>query len=426
MALRSGTGGSERRGKPGVPASRAPSERMAKASAKPEAKKPDAEKPKKEPASPVPPEQRWKRLSMGLAAGCVLLIAASSYLAFGGAAAASAKGEGTGPDAKSGGGAPGAGPSASGGNKDGGKVERGNILNGYPGLQITGCVNPQFLCDGNSDQFDGGNNYTYHDMNDPNSAMILTFPKPVELSKVRFRLWDQDDRFYHYVLSASPDGKAWKVVKDNTKIDSKSWQEITFGPQKVLVLKLRGMPAASAGANYLHVVEFEGYSSAAMAQRRIPPKDVSVSQGQLKPGLWGEFYDDLGSYPAAEDMPTLALPITRLDFGTLTQPLATWPLQGRVAAIISGFVKIEQEGTYKFFVTADDAANLYIDGIPVVKQGYPWGEADLKPGLHRIWVEYYNANGPMALNIHYRAQGDSEGSIPPELLFYDPREARHP
>ena len=46
------------------------------------------------------------------------------------------------------------------------------------------------------------------------------------------------------------------------------------------------------------------------------------------------------------------------------------------------------------------------------------GSIDLKAGLHRIWVEWYNAGGPMGLNLFIKKDG-KELPIPSDMLFHE-------
>lgn len=172
--------------------------------------------------------------------------------------------------------------------------------------------------------------------------------------------------------------------------------------------------------------------------KREPVKGAPPdSAGQLQPGVWVEYFDRLPVYPNVADRPTVRRAETRLVFGA-TQPLQpgqglrNWPLSGACAAIFSGFLKIAEDGPHTFFVESDDGARLYLDGELLVDNDgrHPMKDAsktiELKPGLHRVWLEYFNAGPPMGLNVFMKVKDGQKIPIPEDRLLHDPAEALNP
>jgi RNase P/RNase MRP subunit p29 len=305
-----------------------------------------------------------------------------------------------------------------------------NLLLAQTGAVPGGCNNPQFLNDGNSTEFDGGNGYAYHNVKNGEGPMTITLPEPRELTRVRFLLWDQDERTYGYVLSVSPDGKKWNKIKDNTKGSCRSWQEIKFERQKVKVVAVKGT-AATADDN-IHVVEIEGYDDGAeldkLTPRKPPTGPIKAAVSSLKPGIWAEFFDGCEGYPAVEDKPDLTIARNSLAFGASPGPgLHDWPFAGPCGAIFSGYLKIEKQGLYTFFVQSQNGARLYIDGELLIthesnKLQEVWEQADLSAGLHRIWVEYFGRSQLLGINVSLKQKGESKEFISDKMLLYDPAE----
>ncbi|MCW8129317.1 MAG: hypothetical protein KIS92_02945 [Planctomycetota bacterium] len=167
--------------------------------------------------------------------------------------------------------------------------------------------------------------------------------------------------------------------------------------------------------------------------KRSPPKGPMPGEDQLKPGVWAEYFDQLPTYPNVKDVATVRRIEPGIAFGGMQplqpgQGLRGWPFAGACAALFSGYVKIPEDGAYTFFVESDDGARLYIDGeLAVDNDGrHPMKEAskrlDLKAGLHRVWVEYFNAEPPMGLNVYMQGKDGKKAPIPEGTLLYDPSE----
>jgi len=182
-----------------------------------------------------------------------------------------------------------------------------------------------------------------------------------------------------------------------------------------------------------HIVEIEAYDSPPKAAKLSPPKG-GVNEASCKPGIWAQYYEGANHYATVEDAPFFSRVEKSLGFGSIPAPLPNqglknWVLQGPCAAVFSGFVKIEKEDLYTFFIESDDGSRLFINGELIADNDGVhgmteiWGQVDLRPGLHRVWVEYYNAGGGMGLNVRMKPRGGDKRPLGPEL-FYNPAEAK--
>jgi len=159
-----------------------------------------------------------------------------------------------------------------------------------------------------------------------------------------------------------------------------------------------------------------------------------VAEGGLKPGVWAEYFDLLPVYSNVKDRPLVRRAEKSLAFGDtppLPQPeqgLRGWPLAGACAAVFAGVLKVPENGAYTFFLESDDGSRLYLDGELLVDNDGKHGmreasaKAELSAGCHRIWLEYFNAGGPMGLNVHMTGKDGKKLPIPEVMLWHDPAE----
>lgn len=107
-------------------------------------------------------------------------------------------------------------------------------------------------------------------------------------------------------------------------------------------------------------------------------------------------------------------------FNVASQPFATgFPgaLDGQVenfAIRYTGKFSVPAEGNYTFKLVSDDGAVLYIDGTKVVDNDgvhtskTTTGEARLKAGAHDLRLDYFQAKGPVALQLFLVTSGKDE------------------
>src|SRR5262249_46035137 len=156
-------------------------------------------------------------------------------------------------------------------------------------------------------------------------------------------------------------------IADNSTRECRSWQQVSFERQRVKAVTLKGI--ADTANNMFHVVEVEGFDDGAIEKikqpKRMPPHAPVKSAGNLKPGIWAEYFDGLDHYASAEDTPDLARVQSGLNFGASTQApagqdLRNWPFAGACAAVFSGFLMVEKTCMYTVFLESENGSRLYI------------------------------------------------------------------
>ncbi|MCZ7647039.1 MAG: PA14 domain-containing protein [Planctomycetota bacterium] len=303
---------------------------------------------------------------------------------------------------------------------------RGDLFTAERGATASGCDRAEVLIDGEAENFDGGQGFCNFDVNTAKDggAILVSLPKPETMNLVRFRLWDKDDRAYTYVAEVSPDGKAWKTLKDASNEQARSWQEIRFEAQPVQAVRIKGL--SSTANNWLHVVEVEGYNAIPL---REPESPAPAVEARLKPGLAAEYYDGLGAYPTVEDMPAVRTTVASLNFAPQTVNAeegarADWPF-ARLSATFSGYLKVDEKKLITFFITSDDGARLYVNGKLLVKNDgkhgmeEAWEQLELEPGYHHVYISYFDAGGGRGLLWRWQPQNENKETVPAERLFHD-------
>ncbi len=90
----------------------------------------------------------------------------------------------------------------------------------------------------------------------------------------------------------------------------------------------------------------------------------------------------------------------------------------------NGYIKIDEEGIYTFYVNSNDGSNLYINDILIVENDGVHGSTErmgkikLSQGLHPFQLHYFDGGGSQSLNVQYKGPGVSRQKIPIEQLFY--------
>jgi plastocyanin len=86
--------------------------------------------------------------------------------------------------------------------------------------------------------------------------------------------------------------------------------------------------------------------------------------------------------------------------------------------VYTGTLEIAKEGEYQFFLTSDDGSRLLVDDQVVVAYDgiHPAGaikngKVRLKPGPHRLRVEYFEASGEEALYVGWKGPGFNESAL---------------
>lgn len=91
--------------------------------------------------------------------------------------------------------------------------------------------------------------------------------------------------------------------------------------------------------------------------------------------------------------------------------------------ILESNIQIDESGLFTFFLRSDDGSKLYIDDKEIINNDGDHGVIEkngtvqLKIGLHKIKVEYYNGSGGFWLNLLYKGPGIPKQIVPANKLI---------
>jgi len=100
----------------------------------------------------------------------------------------------------------------------------------------------------------------------------------------------------------------------------------------------------------------------------------------------------------------------------------TTTLRRDFVAVFTGFIKVNNSGSHRFFVTSDDGFRLKVDGIEVAKYLYGRGTAttegtkDLSPGYHSIELTYFQGSGGKSLTLEWQQPSGSREIVSSGVL----------
>ena len=90
-----------------------------------------------------------------------------------------------------------------------------------------------------------------------------------------------------------------------------------------------------------------------------------------------------------------------------------------------GYIEINVEGTYTFFLSSNDGSKLLIDSKPIIDYDglhgsfFRTGEVKLSEGIHKIKLQYFQAGGGKGLELLYEGPGIEKQLIPADVLIFD-------
>lgn len=89
-----------------------------------------------------------------------------------------------------------------------------------------------------------------------------------------------------------------------------------------------------------------------------------------------------------------------------------------------GYIKLEKDGIYKFYLRSDDGSVLSIDGVKVVDndglhsaESEESGAVGLKAGLHNFELLYFDRGWDKSLNLSYSGPGAAKQAVNPAMIY---------
>ena len=128
--------------------------------------------------------------------------------------------------------------------------------------------------------------------------------------------------------------------------------------------------------------------------------DVVVSR--VPPNMtFAAYHGEWNNVPKFEDLKPVETGLSRgLD-------LTVAKREGSFAVWFEGYFEVKQEGRYKFHLGSDDGSIAYVDGNKVVDvdgvhpHSTKTGQVELKAGIHKLRVEYFQGGGEWTLELEF-------------------------
>jgi hypothetical protein len=172
--------------------------------------------------------------------------------------------------------------------------------------------------------------------------------------------------------------------------------------------------------------------------RRVPGRaPVATVAANVSPGLSYAYYADTTREPVYRMNWPVRFQVERPEVkpgdvsprrtGTVANfSLAPRDTSEMFSIRYTGYISVPRTGVYTFLARADDGAALWIGDQNVFwsvgqspKTTETWGQVALQAGLHPITATYFQAYGPMALEMLIEGPGLSRRRISDAMLFHD-------
>lgn len=142
---------------------------------------------------------------------------------------------------------------------------------------------------------------------------------------------------------------------------------------------------------------------------------------QVKKGLTYSYFNNVFSSAASiTGKPTKVGTIDSIDLPRCTDSKAEW-----FALDYKGYLKIDKDELYTFYVNADDGALLFIDDQLVVdNDGYHYaqeksGEIALANGYHTFHLVYFEGKYSAVLDVSISSKGKKKIKVPGEMFWHE-------
>ncbi len=145
-------------------------------------------------------------------------------------------------------------------------------------------------------------------------------------------------------------------------------------------------------------------------QSFFPPANVSGLQNGLQLQYFNGSYKGVGKLPAKED--------SLVNVNNAIIPEGMGKGGKAFGAKLTGYINVPETAIYSFFLTADDGANLYIEGDKVVDND-GWhapvqksGQVALQKGQHPFELQFVEGGGGYTLKLEYSVNGGKIQAVP--------------
>jgi hypothetical protein len=160
--------------------------------------------------------------------------------------------------------------------------------------------------------------------------------------------------------------------------------------------------------------------------------DASEPGEAVEPGLAVAYYSGLWRFMPCFDYrtPFAAGILPAVDFGEGSAEILLSGRSSEVAAVLSGWLQVPEDGWYDLDILSDDGAILHIDGTEIIDaDGYVAGGADprlssggiaMRKGYHRFRLEYFCLWRPSFLALQWTKFGGTTDLVPSACFAHSP------
>ena len=118
--------------------------------------------------------------------------------------------------------------------------------------------------------------------------------------------------------------------------------------------------------------------------------------------------------------------VPSINYASSAGTFATSGLLDNVGAVFEGYVNVPASDLYTFSTTSDDGSKLYVGATLLVNNDGQHGMTEksssligLKPGTHRVKIEFFDSGGNQGLIASYQGQNLAKQVIPASRWFID-------
>lgn len=148
-------------------------------------------------------------------------------------------------------------------------------------------------------------------------------------------------------------------------------------------------------------------------------RSAEVDFSNLKPGLAYNYYE--GEFHRLPDFFEIE-PTRSGTIDNVVYPEGT--PEYNFGLTYSGYIKIEKDGLYEFYLTSDDGSKLSIDSKEIVLNDglhamlEKSGALFLNKGYHKIDISFFQLGGGSGLNLKMKAPGGKKNEVNDKMFFH--------
>lgn len=194
----------------------------------------------------------------------------------------------------------------------------------------------------------------------------------------------------------------------------------------------------SAGTHQIEIKYFEYTGKAALKLEWSGPgmsrkafEANATSPGTSVPGLLAEYFTVSSNVQKLDNVKWTDTPVHSEMWSTAQKTFGTGALYeggatDHLAIRLKTSVTITSSGTYTFYTTADDGAQIYVDGVRIVNNdgvhtvSTASGTVSLSTGVHAIEVRYFDDTGTAELKVEWSGPGVTKQVLSDNKATYIP------